>query len=193
MTNGSGSMGITPGEAREALETVRRVEERTRRAIALAGGGPILMIWGVVWLVGYLGGHFLESAATGWVWLVADLAGLAGTVFVVTRVQRWMRDPGGRRIGLFWVLLLAYALLWIWASRPLSGAQVSLIAASVAMFGYAVMGLWLDRIFLWIGLGVTAIAIAGYLLLPAIFGLWMAVLGGGALLWSGVYIHRRWR
>ena len=60
------------------------------------------------------------------------------------------------------------------------------------MFGYVVLGLWIDTIFLWIGLGVSALAVIGYVATPDLFYVWMAVLGGGALFASGVRIQRTW-
>ena len=66
-------MKVSAGEAREALEAVRAIQTRTRRALSLAGGGEILMIWGVVWMAGYLGGYFFDYPAAGKVWAVADV------------------------------------------------------------------------------------------------------------------------
>lgn len=186
-------MNVSPDEARSALAAVREVEERARRAIGLAGGGPIVMIWGVVWLIGYLGGYFLVDEQKGILWGLVDLLGIAGTLFVVSRLTRRVRDPIGPRIGLLWLLLILYGSLWIWIARPESGLEIGMLAATMAMFGYVVLGLWIDLVFLWIGLGVTVLSIALYLLAPETFEIWMGLLGGGALLLSGAYIHRNWR
>ena len=91
------------------------------------------------------------------------------------------------------VLLFCYGVLWIWIARPTSGLEIGVFASTIAMFGYVVLGLWIDLIFLWIGLGVTVLTVGGYLFLPEVFDLWMGVLGGGTLFLSGVYIHRSWR
>ncbi len=185
-------MNVTRDEAREALDAVREVEQRARRSIGLAGGGPILMIWGGVWLIGYLGGHFLGYPRSGWLWLAVDVLGLIGTLIVVSRVSQRVRDPFGPRIGLLWLFLISYGVFWIWLSKPPNGEEVGLMAATLAMFGYVVLGLWIDLVFLWIGLGVTALAIGFYLLIPEGFDLWMGLLGGGALILSGAYIQRTW-
>lgn len=60
------------------------------------------------------------------------------------------------------------------------------------MFAYVVMGLWTDRFLMWLGLFVTATALAGYFLVNPYFCLWMAVTGGGALMVTGLYIRHRW-
>lgn len=186
-------MNISRDEARSALEAVREVEERAKRAIGLAGGGPIAMIWGFVWLVGYVGSYVIGDRESGLLWATVDGLGLIGTLVVVSRLTRRIRDPLGPRIGLLWLFLIAYGVFWIWLARPESGLEIGLMAATLAMFGYVILGLWIDLVFLWIGLGVTALAITFYFLLPETFDLWMGILGGGALIVSGAYIHRNWR
>lgn len=187
-------MKISPPEAREALEAVRAIQERTRRALSLAGGGEILMIWGIVWLVGYLGGYvYGYPHPGGQIWAVADGLGLLGTFLVVIRSRHRFDDPLGPRIGALWLCLMAFAGLWIWVAAPTAEAQMGFLAATFAMFGYVVMGLWLDLVFLVIGVGVTLIATAGYIWFRPDFDLWMAFLGGGTLFGSGLYILRRWR
>lgn len=186
-------MKVTPTEAREALAAVRTIQVRTRRALSLAGGGEVLMIWGVVWLVGYLGGYFLEGEVAGRLWAVADVLGGIATLVVVLRAERGGRDPLGPRIGALWITLIGFALLWIWVAQPGSGAELGFLLSTFAMFGYVVMGLWLDLVFLVVGLAVTAIATVAYVWFRTDFNLWMALLGGGTLFGSGLYVRRRWR
>lgn len=186
-------MNISRDEALEALEAIREVEQRTRRSINLAGGGPIMMIWGVVWLIGFLGGAALGSEQQGALWGIVDSLGLVATLVVVGRLARRVRDPVGPRLGLLWLFLIGYGALWIWIAHPLTDQEIGVMAATIAMFGYVVLGLWLDRLFMWIGLAVTALTLAGYLLVPEWFDIWMGILGGGALLSSGAYIQLRWR
>jgi hypothetical protein len=61
------------------------------------------------------------------------------------------------------------------------------------MFGYLVMGLWLGRFFLWLGLLVTATTLVGYYFVSDYFFLWMALTGGGSLIAAGVFIRKFWR
>jgi len=183
---------VSPREALDALEAVREVERRTRGAIAAAGGGRVVTAWGLAWGIGFLATHFLDGREILWVWLALNLAGFAATAWIVAGTTQRVRDPVGPRIGGLWLALFAYTALWIFVAAPLDGNEIGLLISSAAMFGYVVMGLWLDRTFLWIGLSVTAASIAGFLLLPALFNLWMAFLGGGALIAAGLRIQRRW-
>ena len=64
----------------------------------------------------------------------------------------------------------------------------------LVMFGYVVLGLWLESAFLlMLGLAVTALTIAGYLFLAETFNLGARWMGGGALFISGLYMRLKWR
>ena len=45
---------------------------------------------------------------------------------------------------------------------------------------------------IWPSIVITALALIGYFLLPGIFYLWMAILGGGGMIALGLYIRSRW-
>lgn len=181
-------------DALDDLRVIRQVMEQTRRSIAVGGGGYFMIIWGVVWLVGFLGTQFLEGTAEGWLWLSVDALGALASVAVGYRLGTRMRVRPGWRLGLFWLALIVYAGLWAWILLPPDGMRLALFIVTAAMFGYVVMGIWLSsQLIAWVGVGVTALALAGYFLLPAYFAAWMALLGGGTLIGSGLYISRRWR
>ncbi|MFQ5615402.1 MAG: hypothetical protein ACE5GO_02950 [Anaerolineales bacterium] len=187
-------MNITPDEAQQSLSAIQQVTTQTRRAVAHGGGPYFMFIWGGVWFLGFLTSHFLASAALlGGIWTTLSGLGMVATFLTGARLGRRVHGPLGARIGLFWLALTGYGVLWVWLTRPTSGEQMSMMIVTIAMFGYVVMGLWLGGIFAWVGLGTTALALLGYFLFPTYFNLWMAFLGGGALVGSGVYILRRWR
>jgi hypothetical protein len=52
--------------------------------------------------------------------------------------------------------------------------------------------LLLSFISIWPGLIIIALVLTGYFLLPDIFYLWIAILGGGGMIALGVYIRSRW-
>jgi hypothetical protein len=60
------------------------------------------------------------------------------------------------------------------------------------MVGWVAMGLLLSFTSVQMGLVITALALIGYFLLPGIFYLWMAILGGGGMIALGFYIRSRW-
>ena len=181
-------------EAAADLRDIREIMERTRRSFADGGVGPIMIVWGVTWLLGFTGTQFLSGEAKGWVWLVLHVLAISSTIVISKRAAKGVRSDIGGRIFSFWIALVVYSALWAWILRPTAGVDAGLFIATVAMFGWVVLGLWLSsHLFIGVGISVTILAVVGYLLLPAFFALWMALLGGGTLIGSGVYVRRCWR
>ncbi len=187
-------MEISKNEAQDYLETIRTVQQKTRRAIANGGAPFYLMIWGVVWLIGFLSNQYLSAQVAGQVWAVASAAGVIASFVKGWMMSRSIRRPGlDARVGLFWLAWLVYGFLLVWLSGSSNVTAISLMITVFAMFVYIIMGLWLWRPLAWIGVFVTAVAVAAYLLLPNYVNLIMAWIGGGALFFSGLDMRRHWR
>ena len=69
----------------------------------------------------------------------------------------------------------------MWIAQPTSGEQASTLVVTFIMFSYVVVGLWMERVLLWVGLLTTAMTLIGYFVFPGYYNLWMAFLGGGHL------------
>lgn len=189
-------MDITPNEAEEALAAIQKTTQRTRRAIAGSGAHVSLIATGMVWLVGFLGTQFLSGALVVYIWIGMSLLGSALAVWLGLRLGRRVRGPAGsvygKRIGLFWLLLILYALAAILVVRPTDAKQITLLIVLFVMIGQMAMGLLISFSSTWWTLPVAALALAGYFLSPDYFYLWMAVLVGGGMIALGLYIRARW-
>ncbi len=92
----------------------------------------------------------------------------------------------------FWLLLVFFCIATI-AHRPTHGRETGdhvhhpVHHARPAVHGPAALFLAV-----WWAVPITALALAGYFLLPDIFYLWMAILGGGGMIALGLYIRSRW-
>jgi len=188
-------MNITQDEAKLSLEAVERIQRQTRRSVAHGGGPWHMMVWGVVWFLGFLANHFLAPAQAGMVWSV-----MAGIGTILSFVVGWwygkqMRRPMlDARIGLFWLAWFVNSSVIIYLTKVYQDSTaMSLTIAVLAMFGYVVMGLWLWSPLAWVGISVTVLATLSYALAPEYVNLVMALLGGGTLFFSGLYIYRSWR
>jgi len=128
--------------------------------------------------------------------MILDIAGGIASVVVGFRIGRRVRKPSsttsGQRIGLFWLLLFLYCFAAIGVAWPTDGKQLAMFIILFAMVGWMAMGLLLSFASVWWGLAITALALAGYFLLPNIFFLLMAILGGGGMIALGLYIRSRW-
>lgn len=199
---------ITPEEARASLAEIDRIVLHTRQMIARGGSAPIVILWGVIWMIGYADMQFFPQTPH-WFWGILDVVGIAGSF----RFGRWARsspvkNSNGGRIGLSWLILFAFGVIWLTILGPwsweLNAHQLARYApdfdrkiaaywATVPMFAYILMGLWLDRFFVWLGAFVTAATLGGYFFITNYFFLWMAVIGGGSLVVSGLFIRKNWK
>jgi hypothetical protein len=189
-------MNISPPEAEEALAAIQSMMQKTRRAISSSGAYRFLIVWGVVWLLGFLGSQFLPGHLAGLGWLILDILGGILSTVIGIRMGRGVRSSSpitsGKRIGIFWLLLFLYCIAAIAVSQPIDGKRLAMYIILFVVVGWLAMGLLLSVYAIWPGLVITALALVAYFLLPGIFYLWMAILGGGGLITLGLYIRSRW-
>ena len=189
-------MNVSPSEAEEALASIQAMMTKTRRAISSSGAYIFLIIWGIVWLLGFLGSQFLSPVITGYAWAVLDtLGGILSAVYGI-RMGRGLRNSSpflsGKRIGIFWLLNFIYCIAVVAVSWPTGGKQMAMYIILFVMIGWIAMSLLLSFASIWPGLIITVLALVGFFLLPGIFYMWMAVLGGGGMIALGLYIRSRW-
>ncbi|HEY7928482.1 MAG TPA: hypothetical protein VID71_00625 [Steroidobacteraceae bacterium] len=184
----------------QALEALEEVQDAQRRVATLRGYGyaaPYFLLWGCIWIVGFLGQYFLPAWA-GRGWAALDLAGFAATVLLM----RHQRSVAQRSLGArsssrtFWriLALLATAMGFLYATyavfQPQRSAQFAVFPALLCGAIYIGIGLWRGLRWLVGGLALAALALLGYYLLPQYMMLWMAAAGGGTLLITGFWLRR---
>lgn len=190
-------MNLTQKNAQESLDTIKDVMAQTRKSIASTQAGPLLVLWGLIWMIGFAVSHFFSDVG-GITFLGLDIAGIAVTFVIVLLSRKHIKADAIKnlawRVLFFWIALSLYAGIWLLILAPSSSLRIWTFITTIPMFAYVVMGLWLESKFLvWVGIGVTVVAIIGYYMFPDIYLLWMALLGGGALVSTGMYIRIRWR
>jgi len=189
-------MTISPNEAEEALAAIQSVTKKTRRSIANSGAHIFLILTGIVWLVGFLATQFLSGAIVAYIWIGMSVLGSALSIPLGARMGRRVHSPStavyAKRIGIFWLLLILYGMAAIAVARPTDGKQVAMFIVLFIMLGQMAAGLLLSFSSVWWALPITALALAGYFLLPELFYLWMGTLVGGGMIALGLYIRLRW-
>jgi len=199
------SIPITPEAARASLAEIDSVTQSIRRAIAAGITAPLLILWGAIWIICFTTEQFLPHWSQK-VWLGLDGIGIVVSMLsglFQTPVKINGSSPLLSKIGIAWLILFAYAALWAWYLGPweiphraddlLVDRKTGAYICTICMFAYVLMGLWLDRILLFLGAGVTILIFVGYQFVPNYFYLWMAVAGGGSLMFTGLFIRKFWR
>jgi bacteriorhodopsin len=197
-------MTLSPDEAADALRDIAATETHSRQLYAYREASPHLILWGVLWGIGYA----LTSVVPlhgGAIWsAIITVGSVAGYVMAFRAGVR--RDTqAGRPIGqarrhaatqLNWTysaiqfiaaLFIAAALVVV---SPVSPRQIGAFIPLVVAAGYSLMGLWLGVRFIAMGIALTVLTLGGFFLLPAQFPLWMAAVGGGALVLGGIWLRR---
>lgn len=186
-------MDINPSEAEAALAAIRAADQQVRRTLNALGVAYHLLVWGVIWLLGFTISHFapyLPPEIANWSWTVLGIVGGALSWIIGMRMGLTFRHPLGNRIGWLVFFFALYGVLGSFFLHPTDIREAVLLLIIFLMLFWAVMGLWTQSALLWVAVAVTGLSVLGYAVVPAFFSLWMAVLGGGTMIGTGLYILR---
>jgi hypothetical protein len=189
-------MNISQTEAQEALTSIKGMTHKMRHALAASGASITLIATGIVWLVGFMASQFLSGPAVAVVWVMTSVLGSALAVILGRRSDKTVRSPLTsqvvKRVSLYWLVLILFALAVMLVARPEPGKQTTMLVILFIMLGQFSMGLLFSFSSVWWAPLITVLALAGFYLFPGYFFLWLALLGGGGMIALGVYIRLRW-
>ncbi|WP_420643960.1 hypothetical protein [Candidatus Leptofilum sp.] len=184
-------------DSREAEAQLKLIEQAqaAQEALGRSEVGWFFLIWGMVWLIGFLTSQFAPAGWLLWVWLLLCAAGAGLSAVIGLRLGRQVQyTQTGPKLGLFYPVFLGFCLLWLLLVRPESWQETAVLAISFLGFAVVVNGILLNvRLFMWIGLIGTGLAVAVYLWLPAQFGLIVGLGAGGGMIAAGLRLLMRGR
>jgi hypothetical protein len=179
-------MALSQLEAAEALQSIATAESRSATLRRYRGAAPHLILWGVLWALGY-GLTQLMPARGAAIWAVIVVVGLAaGTMTMFRKGAR----PAAWRFAAIWATLIVFCAATFAIMAPVDGRQVAAFIPLVIAASYVIGGIWLGSRFVAAGIAVAVLTLAGFFLLREYFLLWMAVVGGGALLLAGLWLTK---
>jgi hypothetical protein len=179
------AMVLSSHDAAGALRDIEAAQAHSAKLHGYARSSPQLLLWGVLWVIGY-GLQDLFPAHAGAIWgaivpvgLIAGFAALRGAGHEV-----------GWRYGAVALTLVAFfaaVFLVLWPVNPRQ--QAALIPLGVAA-AYVIIGIWRGPRYVTTGIAVAALTLVGFFLLKQHFFLWMAGVGGAALILAGIWLKR---
>lgn len=185
-------MSISPADAENALRDVHSAEARVRGTIAYHRASPHLILWGAIWIVGYTS-HGLWPQSSGLVWLPLIALGALGSAVLVMQARHQAREAG--RAGESWSILggaVTVAGFFI-ATYAIFGPHDDLprvaFPALVTGLIYAVIGMVRMPRMLVIGAAMIALTFIGFQLFAPYLSFWIAAVGGGGLVASGLWLR----
>ena len=182
-------MTVTRDDAQQTLREMTQTLRRSSAAYSYYLSAPHLLLWGVIWVLGYGLSYWRPQL---WVvWPVLCAAGIAGSMTIGTR----MKARGGAARDLrpvatvIAVALLVGSLLAILPAYAIGRSGGAFFPLLVAFY-YALIGIWTHAVrMLILGVALAALTLAAFFLIPAFFPLWMAIVGGGGLILGGLWLR----
>lgn len=182
-------MPISPSEAEHTLRDISLAGSTSARFYGYRVASPHLILWGVIWALGYGANYFFPSQVLFWPALV--LIGIGGSSWFGWKAGRSSTSPGGWRYAATALVVLLFVAAVFAVMPPRSEAQVSAFFPIFVAFSYAVMGIWTGGLRLIVtAASIAALTLGAFFWLSDIFILWMAVVGGGALILGGIWFRR---
>jgi hypothetical protein len=181
-------MTIRSDEAAAMLADVEGVVARVRQSRIYRNAALVIMLWGVIDLVR----NILITVWPVWFgprWFLVDAFGVAGTIAIIRMGTTGTRRFPFRILGAF---ALFYAFGWTWADLLGGFGPRERMAfwPTLFLFGFALAGLWFGAAFSGIGLGLTALIVAGYFWAGDAFPLWLAFVTGFGFIFCGLWMRR---
>jgi hypothetical protein len=181
-------MPLSTTDAQHALDDISTTRRASARVYGYHTAAPHLLVWGAIWAVGYGASYFIPQEAFVWPLLVA--LGIGGSTWFGWQSGRANAGVGGWRYAatvatVFLFIAAVFAIL-----PPRTPEQASAFFPILVAFAYAVLGIWASGPRLIVaGAVIAALTLGGFFWLPKIFLLWMAVVGGGALIAGGLWFR----
>lgn len=182
-------MSLTSKEAAASLAEAEQARRRSAEMYFYQRSSPHLIMWGVIWIFGY-GGTFLISAYWPWLWGTLILGGCLGGYFIDRSAAECSTDRRAWRMGALMMIAVIFAICTYAIMWPVRGPQYAAFPALLTGAIHAGVGLWVGLRYFMTGVLVIALTLGGYFLIHSdLLLLWMAFVGGGSLILSGIWFR----
>lgn len=181
-------MPLSSKEAAQNLLEIEKTEQRSSNAYGYEMAAPHLLLWGVIWMIGYSVSYIYPQIS--WLWLVLAGMGTLASALIGWRMKR-ARSSDSRDLrylsSALAVFLFIAALFQI---APLNGMQIGAFFPILVALFYGLVGIWSRGLrMIILGVALAALTLIGYFDLQQYFALWMAVVGGGGLILGGLWLR----
>jgi hypothetical protein len=182
-------MPLSPNEAADALNDITRTERKSAMAYGYHAAAPHFFLWGAIWIAEYGGVYF--NPRLGPLFPVLSVVGLVGSFIIGWRMKGARRSNYGWRYGATALALFLFISALFAIFPPKSGAQIGAFFPLLVALAYVLSGIWTGALRMAVlGLAVGILTCVGYFYFHPTFMLWMALVGGGALVLGGLWLRR---
>lgn len=181
-------MPLSPAEAQDALRDISRAERTSAAAYGYRHASPHLFLWGLIWVIGYGASYVRPQWAE--IWPVLALIGAAGSFWIGGKTKPAARPGFDWRYAATALAIFGFIGALFAVMPPRDPMQLAAFFPILVALFYALMGIWTRGVRMLVaGIVIAALTLGGYFFLPQYFMLWMAVVGGGALILGGFWLR----
>src|SRR5215468_2755000 len=183
---------IDSKQASAALNDIKEMVERVRQSHIYDIASLIMVAAGVLVFAGNIA-NVVAPGYAGYIWITVNASNVLVAAAVISVVGR--RRIGVRafdyRVLAAVLLFFAFGILCTGMLGHFGPREMGAFWPIYFMLFYCIAGLWFGRAFIAIGLSIIVLTLFGYFFIGgALFLLWMAVVNGGGLVVSGLWM--RW-
>ena len=182
-------MSLTSKEAAETLSDVEQAGRRSAQAFGYRKASPHLIMWGAIWALGYSGTDQWPMYSN-WIWGALLVLGCLGGVAIGRQAAIGKGGPHAWRMFALFAVILLFVCATYAIMRPTQGAQLAAYPALLTGAVYGAVGLWFGFRYVAAGALVIALTLVGYFFLREHIFLWLAFVGGGALILAGFWFRQ---
>lgn len=182
-------MSISPQHAADALADIDATTRRTQTSQGYRAGGPVLMMWGLLWAAGYLAMAWLPAPQWAVAWFGLSALGMAGSVALLRGRKLPGAEGGAPRLVGFALACVVFMTTVSLVTQPSDPAAFMALPGLFIGLVYVAAGLFTARRYLLIGIYVFTLTLIGFFAFKAFLPYWMAGASLGLLL-GGVWLMR---
>lgn len=180
-------MTLDADEASAALADIESIASRVKQSSVYRASSLSMIGWGALIATGNLAALFAGRWTAG-VWIALNLLGVAMTIFLLGSTRQGGAPPI-RALAAF-AIIFAFGFAWSLLLGEMGQREQNAFWPTLFLFGYAFAGLLFGRAFTVLGVGLTALILAGYEWVGAGYGLHLAVVNGGGPMLCGCWMRR---
>jgi hypothetical protein len=181
-------MPVSQTEAAEALRDISNTERRSSTAYGYEKAAPHLILWGVIWFIGY--GAPTVGFSSNYLFPALSLVGVIGSFWIESRDRAKLQGKTEWRYWATAVAVFFYIFALFAIMPPRDSLQIGAFFPILVSLFYVLLGIWAraPRILV-TGIAIAALTLIGFFFLRQYFGPLMAVVGGGGLVLGGLWLR----
>lgn len=158
---------------------------------------PYFIVWGCIWIIGFLISATGSISVINMTWILLAIVGwlFSGITFLRQKKNYPMPKFLNNQFNMLWIgfLFILYLFVFLIGSNllPLSFHHLTLYSFLLISILYILLGIVLTRTIFFMGLWLIVLGTATYSFLSDYMYIIFAILGGGCLLLTGIFLNRK--